>query len=212
MKHVHQLPDLPYALDALEPFISKQTLEYHHGKHHAGYVKKLNNAVKDTHFSDKSLEEIIATAQGDIFNNAAQVWNHSFYWQCLSPNGGNEAKNQITRVIERDFDTVQKFKQKFTDSAATLFGSGWTWLVVTTEGELEIINTSNADTPLRQNLTPLLTCDVWEHAYYLDYQNARADYLEAFWKLIDWVFVNEQYLAAINDQSDEKQTPQRRTA
>ena len=195
MTQLHTLPELPYPLDALEPYISKQTLSFHYGKHHAAYVDKLNKAVQETHFFGKSLEEIIASAQGPIFNNAAQAWNHAFYWQCLSPNGGDESENKIIRAIERDFKTMQDFKQSFTDAAASLFGSGWTWLVMNKSGKLKIINTQNADTPLTLGQTPLLVCDVWEHAYYLDYQNARPDYLHAFWKLVDWEFVNEQFTA-----------------
>lgn len=195
MTQSHTLPDLPYPLDALEPYISKQTLSYHYGKHHAAYVDKLNKAVDDTPFSGKPLEEIVATAQGPMFNNAAQAWNHTFYWQCLTPNGGDEPKNKIIREIEGEFGSLHEFKQRFTDAATSLFGSGWTWLIIGENGKLEILNTQNADTPIRHGQTPLLTCDVWEHAYYLDYQNARPDYLEAFWKLVNWEFVNEQYMA-----------------
>lgn len=195
MTQSHTLPELPYPLDALEPYISKQTLSFHYGKHHAAYVDKLNKAVQETPFFGKTLEEIIASAQGPIFNNAAQAWNHAFYWRCLSPNGGDESENKIIQAIERDFKTLQDFKQSFTDAAASLFGSGWTWLVMNKNGKLKIINTQNADTPLSLGHTPLLVCDVWEHAYYLDYQNARPDYLQAFWKLVDWEFVNEQFIA-----------------
>lgn len=195
MTQAHQLPDLPYSLDALEPYISKETLKYHHGKHHAGYIKKLNNAIEGTEYSDKSLEQIIATAEGSVFNNAAQVWNHTFYWQCLGPAAAAEPQNEIGRAIERDFASLDDFKQRFTAAATSLFGSGWTWLVINQKGELEIVNTENADTPLRYGQVPLLTCDVWEHAYYLDYQNARPDYLQAFWKLVNWEFVNTQFTA-----------------
>jgi Fe-Mn family superoxide dismutase len=196
MTKLHQLPELPYSLDALEPYISKDTLKYHHGKHHAGYVDKLNKAVENTEFSDKTLEQIIATAQGNIFNNAAQVWNHSFYWQCLRADSAIDPDGEIIQVIERDFGSLNDFKQRFTDAATSLFGSGWTWLVLNQEGKIEIENTENADTPLRRGQVPLLTCDVWEHAYYLDYKNARPDYLQAFWKLVNWDFVNEQYTNA----------------
>jgi superoxide dismutase, Fe-Mn family len=196
MTKLHQLPELPYALDALEPYISKETLNYHHGKHHAGYVEKLNKAIENTEYTDKTLEQIIATAQGNIFNNAAQAWNHSFYWQCLSPDNTLDTKNEISLAIQSDFGTLDDFKQSFTDAATSLFGSGWTWLVLNQEGNIEIVNTENADTPLRHGQIPLLTCDVWEHAYYLDYKNARPDYLQAFWKLVNWDFVNEQYTAA----------------
>lgn len=196
MTKLHQLPELPYSLDALEPYISKDTLKYHHGKHHAGYVDKLNKAVENTEYSDKTLVQIIATAQGNIFNNAAQVWNHGFYWQCLRPDSRIDPDREIIQVIERDFGSLNDFKQRFTDAATSLFGSGWTWLVLNQEGNIEIENTGNADTPLRCGQVPLLTCDVWEHAYYLDYKNARPDYLQAFWKLVNWDFVNEQYTSA----------------
>ena len=191
----HELADLPYAMDALEPHISEKTLSFHYGKHHAAYVDKLNKAVENTEFDDKTLEEIIMTASGGIFNNAAQAWNHAFYWLCLSPQGGDIADNPIGRVIERDFNSLDEFKKQFSNKAAGLFGSGWTWLVMNQQGKLEIMNTSNADNPLCQGLSPLLTCDVWEHAYYLDYQNVRVDYLQAFWKLVNWQFVSEQYEA-----------------
>ena len=196
MSKLHQLPELPYAIDALEPYISKQTLNYHHGKHHAGYVNKLNKAIENTEFIGKTLEQIIATAKGNIFNNAAQIWNHSFYWQCLSPDNTLDPKNEISLAIQSDFGTLDDFKQRFTDAATSLFGSGWTWLVLNQEGKIEIENTENAGTPLRRGQVPLLTCDVWEHAYYLDYKNARPDYLQAFWKLVNWDFVNEQYTNA----------------
>jgi Fe-Mn family superoxide dismutase len=193
MSKLHQLPELPYSLDALEPHISKETLSYHHGKHHAGYVKKLNKAVENSEFSGKTLEQIITTAQGNIFNNAAQVWNHSFYWQCLSSDSAFETASEISQAIVHDFVSLDDFKKSFTDEATSLFGSGWTWLVLNQKGRLEIVRTENADTPIRHGQVPLLTCDVWEHAYYLGYKNARADYLQAFWKLVNWKFVNEQY-------------------
>jgi Fe-Mn family superoxide dismutase len=201
MTQQHQLPDLPYAMDALEPHISRDTLEYHYGKHHAAYVDKLNKAIKDTDYAGKTLEQIIATADGGVFNNAAQTWNHTFYWQCLSPHGGGEPGNPVMKLIHKEFGGLDDFKKRFTDSAATLFGSGWTWLVANREGKLEIINTENAGNPLRQGHTPLLTCDVWEHAYYLDYKNARPDYLKSFWKLVNWEFVNQQYNAIDSRQS-----------
>lgn len=195
MSKLHQLPELPYSLDALEPHISKETLGYHHGKHHADYVKKLNKAVENNEFSGTTLEQIIATAQGNIFNNAAQAWNHSFYWQCLSPNSAFDSASEISQAIVHDFGGLDDFKKSFTDTATSQFGSGWTWLVLNQKGKLEIVNTGNADTPIRHGQVPLLTCDVWEHAYYLDYKNARPDYLQAFWKLVNWKFVNEQYSA-----------------
>ena len=195
MSKSHQLPELPYSLDALEPHISKETLSYHHGKHHAGYVKKLNMAVENSEFAGKTLEQIIAASQGNIFNNAAQVWNHSFYWQCLSPDSALDSASEISQAIVRDFKSLDDFKKSFTDAATSLFGSGWTWLVLNQKGKLEIVNTANADTPIRHGQVALLTCDVWEHAYYLDYKNARPDYLQAFWKLVNWKFVNDQYNA-----------------
>ena len=189
----HQLPELPYALDALEPHISKETLSYHHGKHHAGYINKLNTAVENTQFAGKSLEEIISEAQGSIFNNAAQAWNHAFYWRCLTPQANSQPDNEIIDRIIADFGSMDSFKERFTDAATSLFGSGWTWLVLNGDNKLEIINTENAETPIRSGKIPLLTCDVWEHAYYIDYRNARADYLKAFWNVVDWEFVNTQY-------------------
>ena len=195
MSKLHSLPELPYSLDALAPHISKETLRYHHGKHHAGYIKKLNKAVENSEFSGKTLEQIIATAEGSIFNNAAQSWNHAFYWQCLSPDSVLDPASEISQAIAGDFGGLDDFKKNFTDAATSLFGSGWTWLVLNRNGKLEIVRTENADTPIRHGQVPLLTCDVWEHAYYLDYKNARPDYLQAFWKLVNWKFVNEQYSA-----------------
>ena len=195
MSKLHQLPELPYSLDALEPHISKETLSYHHGKHHAGYVKKLNTAIENTEFSGKTLEQIIATSQGNIFNNAAQIWNHSFYWQCLSPDSTLDTASEISQAIVSEFGSLDDFKKSFIDAASSLFGSGWTWLVLNQQGKLRIANTANADTPIWHNQVPLLTCDVWEHAYYLDYKNSRPDYLQAFWKLVNWKFVNQQYNA-----------------
>ena len=195
MTKSHKLPELPYSLDALEPHISKETLSYHHGKHHAGYIKKLNKAVENSEFSDNTLEQIITDAQGDIFNNGAQVWNHTFYFQCLSPASVLDTASEISQAIVHDFGSMDDFKKNFTNAATSLFGSGWAWLVLNQKGSLEIVKTENADTPIRHGQLPLLTCDVWEHAYYLDYKNARPDYLQAFWKLVNWKFVNEQYKA-----------------
>lgn len=186
------LPALPYELNALEPHISKETLEFHYGKHHNTYVVNLNNLVQGTEFADKSLEEIVQTSNGGIFNNAAQVWNHTFYWHCLSPNGGNEPTGNLLTAIEKSFGSFAEFKTKFTQTAITTFGSGWAWLVKTTDGSLALQSTSNAATPLTDKaVTPLLTCDVWEHAYYIDYRNARPTYLDAFWNLVNWDFVAE---------------------
>ncbi len=185
----HKLPELPFAMDALQPHISKETLEYHYGKHHNAYVTNLNNLIPGTEYEDLQLEDIIKKAPaGGIFNNAAQVWNHSFYWNCLSPNGGGEPTGKLLKAINKAFGSFDEFKAKFTKSAVTNFGSGWTWLV-NGENGLEIINTSNAGTALTSGKTALLTCDVWEHAYYVDYRNARPQYVEAFWNLINWDFV-----------------------
>ncbi len=185
----HTLPDLPYAKNALEPHISAETLEYHYGKHHKTYVDKLNGLVEGGEFADASLEDIISKSSGGIFNNAAQVWNHTFYWHCLSPNGGGEPSGDLAEAINKAFGSFDAFKTSFTDKATTLFGSGWAWLVKKPDGSLEIVQTSNADTPVRGADTPLLTCDVWEHAYYIDYRNARPKYLDAFWHLVNWDFV-----------------------
>ena len=185
----HKLPDLPYAKDALAPNISAETLEYHYGKHHKTYVDNLNKLIPGTEFEKISLEEIIKKASGGIFNNAAQIWNHTFYWNCLSPKGGGEPSGAIADTITKNFGSFKQFKEKFTNAALTLFGSGWTWLVKNPDGGLAIESTSNAGNPLKDGKQPLLTCDVWEHAYYIDYRNARAKYIEAFWKLVAWEFV-----------------------
>jgi len=190
----HQLPDLPYAKDALEPHISAETLEYHHGKHHATYVTKLNGLIPGTEFENASLEEIIQKAPaGGIFNNAAQVWNHTFYWNCLSPKGGGEPSGALADAISAKFGSVADFKEKFGEMAVGNFGSGWTWLVKKADGSVEIVNTSNAGNPLRDGDTPLLTIDVWEHAYYIDYRNARPKYVEHFWNLVNWDFVASNF-------------------
>jgi Fe-Mn family superoxide dismutase len=184
------LPPLPYELDALQPYISRETLEYHYGKHHQAYVTNLNNLVAGTDLENKKLEEIIKTQPaGAIFNNAAQDWNHSFYWKCLSPNGGGEPKGALLAAINKSFGDFDKFKDQFTKSAIATFGSGWAWLVKNPQGGLEIVTTSNAGTPLTTPNIPLLTCDVWEHAYYIDYRNSRQKYMEAFWSLVNWDFV-----------------------
>lgn len=186
-----ELPPLPYAMDALAPHISAETLEFHYGKHHKAYVDKLNGMVPGTEFEGKSLEEVVKSSAGGVFNNAAQIWNHTFYWHCLSPNGGGEPSGAIAEAINGAFGSFAQFKQALTDSAIGNFGSGWTWLVKQADGSLAIVNTSNAATPLtEEGVTPLLTVDVWEHAYYIDYRNARPKYLEAFWALVNWEFVN----------------------
>ncbi|WP_426762754.1 superoxide dismutase [Fe] [Hafnia paralvei] len=184
-----ELPALPYEKNALEPHISAETLEYHYGKHHNTYVVNLNNLIKGTEFEGKSLEEIIKTSTGGIFNNAAQVWNHTFYWHCLSPKGGNAPTGAVADAINKAFGSFEAFKEELTKSAVGNFGSGWTWLVKKADGSLAIVNTSNAATPLTSSDKPLLTVDVWEHAYYIDYRNARPKYLENFWALVNWEFV-----------------------
>jgi superoxide dismutase, Fe-Mn family len=189
----HQLPPLPYALDALQPHISKETLEYHYGKHHQAYVTNLNNLVKGSEFENASLEEIIRKSSGGIFNNAAQVWNHTFYWNCLSPRAGGEPKGPLAEAISRKFGSFGAFKEAFSKSAVGNFGSGWTWLVKKADGAVDIVNTSNAATPLTGPDKPLLTCDVWEHAYYVDYRNRRPDYVAAFWNLVHWDFAAQNY-------------------
>lgn len=183
---IHELPKLPYAMDALEPFISKRTIEFHYGKHHQAYVNNLNNLIPGTGFENAALEDIVMNASGGIFNNGAQVWNHTFYWNCLKPQGGGEPSGAFADAVMKDFGSFGEFKEKFSKAAATLFGSGWAWLVQKSDGTLEIVQESNAGNPLRNGAKPLLTCDVWEHAYYLDKQNARPDYITDFWKLVDW--------------------------
>jgi len=185
----HQLMKLPYGYDALEPMISQETLHYHYDKHHAGYVAKLNTLIKETVFESKTLEEIIKGADGAIFNNASQVFNHDFFWKSLSNKSTNQS-TYLTSKIDGKFGSLEGFKKEFIDSAIGLFGSGWVWLCLDEENQLTIVTTSNANTPLTTKLKPLMVCDVWEHAYYLDYQNLRADYLENFWKLVNWDFVS----------------------
>lgn len=184
------LPDLPYAKDALAPHISEETLDFHHGKHHATYVTKLNDAIAGTDFEGKDLEEIVKSSSGGVFNNAAQIWNHTFYWNSLSPNGGGEPTGAIKDAIDAAFGSVDAFKEQFTASAVGNFGSGWTWLVKNADGGLAIVNTDDAETPLTTDATPLLTLDVWEHAYYIDYRNARPNYIAAYWNLVNWDFAN----------------------
>ncbi len=191
-----ELPALPYAINALEPHISQETLEYHHGKHHNTYVVNLNNLVPGTEFEGKSLEEIIKTSSGGIFNNAAQIWNHTFYWHCLSPNGGGEPTGALDDAITKSFGSFAEFKDAFTKSAIGNFGSSWTWLVKKADGSLAIVNTSNAGCPLTEaGTTPLLTVDLWEHAYYIDFRNLRPKYMETFWALVNWEFVAKNLAA-----------------
>jgi Fe-Mn family superoxide dismutase len=187
------LPDLPYSMDGLEPVISKLTIEFHYGKHHQAYVNNLNKLIPGTEYEDASLEEIIRKAEGGIFNNAAQVWNHTFYWNCMKPDGGGEPGGALAKEIEQFFGSFDDFREQFNKAAITLFGSGWAWLVKDAYGNLDIRQTSNAGCPIRDGFTPLLTCDVWEHAYYLDQQNARPAYVEGFWDLVDWKAVEERF-------------------
>lgn len=191
----YELPALPYAKDALVPHISEETLEFHYGKHHQTYVTNLNNLVPDTEFDGLTLEEIVVKSSGGIFNNAAQIWNHTFYWNSLSPNGGGEPTGDLANAINRTFGSFDAFKEAFTKCAVTTFGSGWAWLVKNKDGSLALVSTSNAGCPLTEGQTPLLTCDVWEHAYYIDYRNARPAYLEAFWALVNWDFASANYSA-----------------
>jgi Fe-Mn family superoxide dismutase len=185
----HTLPPLPYAKDALQPHMSAETLEYHYGKHHQAYVTNLNNLIKGTEFETMTLEEIIKKSSGGIFNNSAQVWNHTFFWNCMAPNAGGAPTGAVAEMINAKWGSFDKFKEEFQKSAVGNFGSGWTWLVQK-DGGVDIVNTSNAGTPLVGADKPLLTCDVWEHAYYIDYRNARPKFVEGFWNLVNWDFVN----------------------
>ena len=184
-----ELPSLPYDKTALEPHISAETLDYHYGKHHKAYVDNLNKMIEGTEFADMPLEDIIRKSQGGMFNNAAQVWNHTFYWNCLSPNGGGEPTGKLLEAINKAFGDFAKFKEQFSETAVKTFGSGWGWLVQRPDGALALVSTANANTPLTTDDTALLTCDVWEHAYYIDYRNARPKYVESFWNLVNWEFV-----------------------
>ena len=188
-----ELPELPYDLSALEPYISTETLEYHYGKHHRAYVDNLNKLIPNTEFEKMSLEDIIMNATGGIFNNAAQDWNHTFYWHSLSPNGGGEPKGELAKAINQAFGNLGIFKEQFNKVAIGTFGSGWAWLAKDKNGKLEIISTSNANLPMKENKKALLTCDVWEHAYYIDYRNARAKYVDNFWNIVNWDFVAENF-------------------
>ncbi|MBF0272499.1 MAG: superoxide dismutase [Fe] [Magnetococcales bacterium] len=190
-----QLPPLPYAQNALEPHISAETLDFHHGKHHQTYVTNLNKLIEGTDNQSKSLEEIIKGSSGGLFNNAAQVWNHTFYWNCLSPNGGGAPTGALADAINAKFGSFEAFKEKFTATAIGTFGSGWAWLVKNGDGSLDLVSTSNAGTPMTEGKTALLTCDVWEHAYYVDFRNARPKYVEAFWNLVNWEFVAQNFAA-----------------
>jgi Fe-Mn family superoxide dismutase len=189
----HTLPELPYAKNALAPHISQETIEFHYGKHHQAYVNNLNKLIPGTEFENASLEAIIKKASGGVFNNAAQVFNHTFYWHCLSPKGGGKPSGSLAKAIDTEFGSFDGFKEKFTQAATTLFGSGWAWLVKTADGKLVIEPAGNAGNPIREGKKPLLTCDVWEHAYYIDYRNARPKYVEAFWNLVNWEFVAKNF-------------------
>ena len=187
----HKLPALPWPKDSLAPHLSPETLDFHYGKHHTAYVTKLNELIKGTEFAESSLEEIVKRAKGPIFNNAAQVWNHTFYWNCMTPKGGGAPTGKVAELIKKKWGSFEKFKEIWANSAVGNFGSGWTWLVKTTAGDLDLVNTSNAGCPLTEGQKPVLTIDVWEHAYYIDYRNARANYVAAFWNLINWDFANK---------------------
>lgn len=190
---IHQLPQLPFNSASLSPVISSNTLEFHHGKHHQAYVNNLNNLIKGTEFENATLEEIIKKATGGIFNNGAQVWNHTFYWNCIKPNGSKLPEGKLLDAINKQYGSLDKLKEQFSAAAASLFGSGWAWLVKKNDNTIDIIQESNAGNPLRNGFIPLLTCDVWEHAYYLDYQNRRPDYIKAFWDIIDWETISKRY-------------------
>jgi len=186
-----ELPRLPYSKDALAPHMSVETLEYHYGKHHKAYVDNLNKLVAGTEKENMSLEEIIKTSSGPLFNNAAQVWNHTFFWNCLSPQGGGEPKGKLAQMIQESFGSFEKLKEQFTEVSVKHFASGWGWLVKGQDGKLTVLSTANAENPMTQGQKPLLTCDVWEHAYYIDYRNRRPDFLASFWKIVNWDFVEQ---------------------
>ena len=189
----HELPPLPFPKDALQPFIGAETLEYHHGKHHQAYVDNLNKLIPGTEFENLPLEEIVKKSRGGVFNNAAQVWNHTFYWHCLKPGGGGEPDGALAKAILKTFGSFAEFKNQFTQCALTTFGSGWAWLVKNPDGSLALMSTSNAGTPMTEGKKALPTCDVWEHAYYIDVRNARAKYVENWWSLVDWSFVAKNF-------------------
>ncbi len=189
----YALPQLPYALDALEPHLSRETLEYHWGKHHRAYVERLNDLVRGSEFEGRPLEEIIKHARGAMFNNAAQAWNHAFYWRCLAPRGRRRPRGRLAAAIDARFGSFDAFRSWFARTANAKFGSGWVWLARTAEGNLLVEATDDADNPMVQGHTPLLACDVWEHAYYIDYRNERSRYVEAFWELANWEFVERSY-------------------
>jgi len=203
---MHRLPELPYGLDELEPYISRETMDYHYGKHHRAYVDKLNELARGTDLAHVSLEAVVRAARpssgrsSPVFNNAAQAWNHGFYWECLTPRSATPGA-AVTAAFNAQFGSVDEFRRRFTRVALGTFGSGWTWLVGSSDGKLDIVSTSNADTPITGDRVPLLTCDVWEHAYYIDYRNARAEYMAAFWNILNWDFV-ETNLTHLHEASD----------
>lgn len=188
-----ELPKLPYAIDALQPYLSGQTLGFHHGKHHQTYLNNLNSLLPGTRFENSPIEEIVRESEGAIFNNSAQVWNHTFYFLSFSPSGAHQPKNGMSGAIDLAFGSFEKFKEEFTRLAVSLFGSGWAWLVKKPDGRLDIVQEPNAGNPIRRGITPLLACDVWEHAYYLDYQNRRPDYMKSFWQILDWDIISSRY-------------------
>jgi Fe-Mn family superoxide dismutase len=193
----HQLPRLSYELDALTPAITRQTLEFHYGKHHQAYVNNLNGLLPGTKFENADLDTIVRESEGGIFNNGAQVWNHTFYFESFSPKPKGEPSGGLADKIAKEFGSLGELKEKFSKAATTLFGSGWAWLAVNANGQLEIIQESNAGNPLRRGMRPLITCDVWEHAYYLDYQNRRPDYVQAFWSILDWKVIEDRFARAV---------------
>lgn len=186
-------PELPYDLKALAPFVSEEQMDYHYNKHHASYFKKLNGLVEGKPEAEQSLDEIVKSSSGGVFNNAAQAWNHTFFWDCMSTSGGGAPTGDLKAALEKDFGSLEAFKEKFSNASATLFGSGWAWLAKDASGKLEIMPLSNADTPLKHDKTPILTLDVWEHAYYIDYRNRRPDFIEGFWDVINWEFVSKSF-------------------
>ncbi|MCM2321837.1 MAG: superoxide dismutase [Oligoflexia bacterium] len=190
---IHSLPTLPFAMNALAPAISAETLEYHYGKHHRTYVDNLNKAVQGTEFENLSLDDIVRRSSGKIFNNGAQAWNHAFYWNCLSPQGGREPEGRLLKAIDESFGSFKDFRDRFSEAAVNLFGSGWVWLSMDRQGKIHVRPASNAGNPLTDGEQPLLTCDVWEHAYYIDYRNARAKYVESFWRLVNWEFAQSRF-------------------
>lgn len=189
----HELPELPFDLGDLAPFVSEEQMDFHYNKHHAGYFNKLNPLIEGKPEEELPLRELVIKSSGGVFNNAAQAWNHTFFWNCLSPNGGGKPTGELAQAIERDFGSFEEFRKQMSDKAAALFGSGWAWLAKDSSGKLEIMPLSNADTPLKHNKEPLLTLDVWEHAYYIDYRNKRPDFIEGFWDVINWDFAQSVY-------------------